>query len=342
MEPAHHAPRPLQIASHPHNNSLVLLVHGIMSTRFAAWESAIDMIQDIYFLGSGRGAFASYDYYAFGYKSGWIFQPSIDGSFERLRAFLSRSAYDSVVLVGHSQGGVVAKLFIVNELLSGRGQELNVDIVITLDTPHRGPKVWFYPLVVVGGVWKRLPWLNRIPLFRQLGELGRWSRNLKKLRDNWNERLIAPAPMPASSSCRHVRSYAVVGTRLPFLPTKLVVSNHSAEGFEIDELMKLDTGGRVALGLGHGVTAMAAYREKIEQILSNHDYENVAQVQKEMTAATQEQFRDELPGCAPADLDCEVKVWRRRIVEGFPKRPLRRLQMPQALRAFMTRRLENP
>ena len=335
-------PRPLQIASHPHNNSLVVLVHGIMSGRYAAWEDAIDMIQDIYSLGASTSTFASYDYYAFGYESGFVHQPPIDQCFDRLRSLVSRERYDSIVLVGHSQGGVVAKLFIINELLAGRGKELKVDVVITLDTPHKGPKLWFYPLVVAGGIWKRLPLVNRWPLFRQLAELGRGSRNLKRLRENWNDDRILTTQCEPESKRRHIRSYAVVGTRLPFVPSKSVVSNRSAEGFAIDHLIELPTGGKVAWSIGHGVQAMREYRYQIEQILSAHDYENIRGVERELATASNALLEAELSDCPPSALACEVQCWRRRVAQGFPRRPLRRLPMIEALRKFIKRRLENP
>jgi hypothetical protein len=76
---------PLQIASHPHNNCLVVLVHGVMSARYAAWSAAIDLIQQIFAEGGKTPTFGSYDFRAFGYPSGLIHQPDIRESFPRLR-----------------------------------------------------------------------------------------------------------------------------------------------------------------------------------------------------------------------------------------------------------------
>ena len=335
--------RPLVIASHPHNNSLVVLVHGIVSGRYAAWQDAIDMIQDIYAKGSGTATFASYDYRAFGYESGWVRQPPIETCFDRLRALIDQPQYDTVVLVGHSQGGVVAKLFLVHELLAGRGKDLKVDIVVTLDTPHRGPQAWFYPLVVAGGIWKRLPWVGRWPLLRQLAELSRWSVKLRQLRDCWNDSLIPETPGPAEAGRRHIRSYTIVGKRPKLFPFKAVVSNRSASGFDIDQRLKPGAGERSSeWGTGHGVGAMWKYRHEIERILSNHDYQNVKQVASALATVAPALVEAELTARPPAEWPCEVQCWQRRIVEGFSRRPLRAVSMPGAVQKFMARRQDNP
>lgn len=136
MHDSSQAPSPLQIAAHPHNNSVVILVHGIMSGRYGAWESAIDLIQALHRDGARTTRFSSYDFYAFGYPSGYLLQPPIRDSFQRLRDFIADPRYDSVVLIGHSQGGVLVKLFVIEELLNGRGRDMKVDLVFTLDSPH--------------------------------------------------------------------------------------------------------------------------------------------------------------------------------------------------------------
>ena len=332
---------PLQIASHPHNNCLVVLVHGVMSTRYAAWSDAIDLIQQISAEGGKTPTFGSYDFRAFGYPSGLIHQPGIRESFPRLRTLIADPKYDSIVLIGHSQGGVLIKLFLIEELQAGRGQELKVDVVITLDSPHRGPKPWIYPFVVAGGLWKRIPFLRRFPLWRQIGELGIGSRNLRTLRRHWTTALVPEDPQPPQPTSRHMRSYSVSGTRLPLLPTKLVVSRRSAEGFDVDRSIPLKN--NVALDIGHGVAAMASAQHDIEQILAEHDYENVKQVEQELTAATPAMFSSVLTSRCPApSLPCEVDCWQRRVADGFPRRPLRRLAMPAVLRKFIELRLGHP
>jgi hypothetical protein len=337
-------PQPLQIAWHPHNNCLVVLVHGIMSGRYTAWSQAIDLIQRIWAQEQKNALFASYDFYAFGYDSGYFHQPPIEECFPRLRQLIANEKYDSVVLIGHSQGGVAVKLFIIEELLAKRGRELKVDLVFTLDTPHRGPKLWIYPAVIAGGIWKRIPLAGRVPLLRQVGELGRGSKNLKKLRDHWNSTYIPQTPQPPTPTARHIRSWAVSGARPPFFPSKLVVSAKSAFGFAIDTAINLPANEKVAAGFGHGVPAMRAARHEIEQRIKEHDYANVAQAGADLAAAGPAPFAAVLgphyqPAAPPA---CEVECWQRRAAAGFPHRPLRKLSMPGVLHRFIGLRLPHP
>ena len=149
-------------------------------------------------------------------------------------------------------------------------------------------------------------------------------------------------PCPPEPGRRHIASYAVVGTRPPFLRFKLVVPDRSAEGFEIDELIRLPDDTRVAWDVGHGVGAMWDYRFRIERILSSHDESNWRRVDRELAGASTAQFEAELDDLPTASLPCEVQCWRRRVAEGFGRRPLRRLEMPDALRRFIARRRAHP
>jgi pimeloyl-ACP methyl ester carboxylesterase len=327
----------MDVATHPFNNSVVILIHGVMSNRYLAWETVIDLIQSIH--GEGSATLRSYDYYAFGYKSGYFYQPSIDESFARLQELIDRPRYDSVVLVGHSQGGVLAKLFILDQLMKKkRGQNLKVDLVITLDSPHRGPQPWIYPAVVIGGVWKHIPFLKRFPLFRQVADLGFGSKNLTLLKKHWTEDVIPQEPCPAEPARRHIRSYTLSGTRLPFPPVKLVVSNRSAFGFEIDHPIRDRALQRSEWGLGHGVQAMKVYREQIEQLLSDNDYEATKAIEKTPAADRSAAISTALdnPGSH------EVYWWERRFLQGFPIRPLRRLEFRDIVRKFIRLREEHP
>jgi len=331
----------MQIATHPYNNSLVVLIHGIMSNRYLAWEGALDMIQSIH--SEGSASLRSYDYYAFGYESGYVVQPPIDRGFDALRSLISQPRYDTVVLIGHSQGGVFAKLFVLHELSASRGRDLKVDIVITLDSPHRGPQPWIYPAVVLGGIWKHIFLLNRFPLFRQAADLGFRSRFLNQLRTEWNDKWIAGDPCPPQPKRRHIRTYTVSGTRLPFPPVKLVVSERSARGFKIDQPLSTPPAQRVAWGLGHGIAAMRAYRHQIEQILSDHDSEGIGNIVGQAAGAPAADLKAALlDHYGPADLPCEIECWRRRFVEAFPLRPLRKLPFGKALEKFVKLRLTNP
>jgi hypothetical protein len=247
-----------------------------------------------------------------------------------------------VVLIGHSQGGLLVKLFLIGELLAGRGEQLKVDIVFTLDTPHRGPMPWVYAVVFAGWLWSLIPFLNRKPFLRQASELSRWSRNMKRLERYWSEELIAMEPQAPRPHLRHIRSYTASGTRPPFFPWRLVVSERSARGFEIDEPLPF-RGRRVQLGVGHAVDAMDEYRHHIEQLLSDHDYENMRSLEAALAAADYESFAATLKDHCPEDsLWCEISCWQRRVVSGFEARPLRCLPMPDALERFIRVRLKHP
>lgn len=331
--------RPLVVASHPHNNSLVVLLHGILSARFRAWEPVIDMIQGVY--DARSNAFGSYDYYAFGYRSG-IVQPPFETCFEPLRQLMARPRYDTVVLIGHSQGGVLAKLFLIDELQRGRLGQCKVDLVITLDTPHTGPQPWIYPVVLLGALWKRVPLLNRVPVWRQAADLARWSPSLARLRREWNATNFPGRPCAASATRRHLRSYTVSGAPLPLLGVKGVVSKASAHGFEIDEPIAGDA--PPGLGIGHGVAAMANYRQQIQRLLAEHDAKNVRRLRTEIPAIDAAVLSSLLSAfCDPAALPCETETWRRRLVAGFPGRPLRAIADPvRAAEKFITLRRGDP
>ena len=327
----------MNVAQHPFNNSLVILIHGVMSNRYLAWETVIDLIQRI--PEQGSASLRSYDYYAFGYKSGYFHQPSISEAFARLQTLVERPQYDSVVLIGHSQGGVLAKLFILDQLLEQkRGKDLKVDLVITLDSPHRGPQPWIYPLVAIGGIWKRIPILRRFPLFRQVAELGFASKNLRRLKKHWTEEAVPSEPCPAEPQRRHIRSYTLSGTRLPFPPVKLVVSDRSAFGFAMDQPIRDPALQLREWALGHGVQAMRVYQQQIEQRLSDNDYEATKGIEQAPAAECAAAICTALGDPHPADLP----YWERRFAEGFPLRPLRRLAFQPAVRKFIELRIDHP
>src|SRR5262245_16115241 len=127
------------VSRHPLNNSLAIFIHGIWGSRWHTWRSYVDFFQR---LPSEMAQLRGFDVYLFTYDSPYFgAQPPIrDVAVRELRIFIERekSRYDTVILVGHSQGGLVAKLYIVEELLQGHAQTMPVDFIITLNTPHRG------------------------------------------------------------------------------------------------------------------------------------------------------------------------------------------------------------
>ena len=329
----------MYLATHPHNNSLVVLIHGVMSNRYMAWERVIDLIQTMHH--NGRGAVRSFDFFTFGYSSGRLRQPALEACFAGLRTLIAEPRYDTVVLIGHSQGGVAAKLFVIDELDHGRGQSLKVDVIVTLDSPHRGPQPWIYPLVIAGTVLKWIPVLNKLQLFRQVADLGVGSANLRKLRHRWTDERIAPEPSAPEAHRRHIRSYTVSGRTFRLLGLKLVVSDRSARGFDIDEPLPSE-GIRGGWTLGHEITAMSAYRHRIEKILSGHDAEGVSALVTQAPALPEQTFANLLAGqYSPADLPCEAASWKRWFVSAIAARPLRKLAAAEAAAKFVQLRLRH-
>jgi hypothetical protein len=68
-------------------------------------------------------------------------QPPVETSeIPALRDLLACHAesYETIVLVAHSHGGLVAKLLIIDEMDQGRSADLPVDLVVTFGTPRHG------------------------------------------------------------------------------------------------------------------------------------------------------------------------------------------------------------
>src|SRR5207302_5470147 len=130
-----------------------------------------------------------------------LFPVAVDG----LRPLLNRiqGKYETVALVAHSQGGLLSKAFILQELLAGNGGSVKVDLLITLGTPHAGRKVL-----------NPLHWMRKIPglrTFGQLAQLASRSETIRYIRENWNDQHIMRRAGNPSSTRRHIRSVAVVG-----------------------------------------------------------------------------------------------------------------------------------
>jgi pimeloyl-ACP methyl ester carboxylesterase len=329
----------MYLATHPHNNSLVVLIHGVMSNRYMAWERVIDLIQTMHH--NGRSGVRSFDFFTFGYSSGRFRQPALDACFAGLRALIAQGRYDTVVLIGHSQGGVAAKLFVIDELQRGRGETLKVDVIITLDSPHRGPQPWIYPFVLAGALLKRIPLVNRLQIFRQVADLGVGSAALTTLRERWNDTLVPREPCAPEPHRRHIRSYTISGRTFRLLGFKLVVSKRSADGFDIDQPLPSEgiTGGWT---LGHEITAMSAYRHRIEKILMGHDEVGVGTLRRAAPTVPESVFARLLDGeYEPMDLACEAGSWKRRFVSSMSVRPLRKLSPDDAVAKFVALRLRN-
>jgi pimeloyl-ACP methyl ester carboxylesterase len=335
------------IARHPLNNSLAVLIHGLVGDHYATWASAVTIVQNIH--DGGDRDLRNYDYFSFHYKSGILNQPAISQYLPELRKLVSEKSYDTVILIGHSQGGILAKLFVIEELIEGRGLNLRVDAVITLDTPHRGPQPWIYPAVLVGGLWKRLPLLNRFALWGQLGELGYGSAILKKVRQEWSRR-ISPVPCAPTAGGRYIQSATIPGALFGGL-VPLIVPEWSSRGIRNVDVFDTTISKRdrtVWTQHGHNVDAMKPFQSRIEAVLKGNHSAAVKAIEDQMSSlsdtevqnhaintlfALETQFSEEPPNDTP-------QYFSQAFQRGFPHRPLRNCTFEKALWEFIRRQLK--
>ena len=294
----------------------------------------------------------NYDIYSFSYPFG---PPLVPDALDLLRRFVENTGakYDTIVLIGHSQGGILAKLYVLDMLENGRGLQLKVDLIITLDTPHRGPRWWFYPVIFPVQLWNSIFGPRRIPLGRQIGDLAVSGRNLRKLRDDWGKKYISEDSCAPQACRRPVRSYWFPGTR------QWVVSEESARGFGPDR-RGYQNRPWVRLGLagenqtsprlfeaGHQANQLTRYRHEVARLLREHDEDQVRAIRAEVVAirATQAAWNlfcgrhaAELTGLLHATASQGTAWTATCVLRGFlllyPSRPLRRLQPGPAIHKF--------
>jgi Palmitoyl protein thioesterase len=114
---------------------LVLFIHGLGGTADGTWQKFPELIR-------GDAELAKrYDVRTFKYRSGFLGpKPSLAKCAVSLKTeiesrYLS-SDYSDIALIAHSQGGLVARRYIADWLISG--QPLRVSRLLTFATPHQG------------------------------------------------------------------------------------------------------------------------------------------------------------------------------------------------------------
>lgn len=208
---------------HRLNNSLVVFIHGIYGSSSGTWKSLPELLQAETLRDPIIG---SYDIYLYGYQTGRLKQPALEPYvLEDLDSFFSQvgEKYETTVMVAHSQGGILAKLYVLKKLMARQGDSLSTDMIITLGTPHKG-------------LWQLIPlqWLKKMPVIKtfrpldQLADLSSRSNNLRNLRENWGEPYISADPCPPTATRRFVHSLAVIGAY------DMWVAEGSAMGFDVD------------------------------------------------------------------------------------------------------------
>jgi pimeloyl-ACP methyl ester carboxylesterase len=334
------------ISRHPLNNSLVVFIHGIWGSRWSTWKSYVDFFQRI---PTEKPLIRNYDVYLFNYKTNKIRQPPLRPTVVRdLRIFLAEQneKYETIVLVCHSQGGLVAKIYLLEELRRNRGKELKVDMILTLNSPHRGAnwRHWAVCLgLLLGLVLKKLWVIDKFFILRQLADMAPNSENIQFLRDNWGFRYISPYPNePATESRRYIRTIAISGLK------DRLVSKASAEGYDVDD--------RDANFSGHGVdsdevAAIVGYylsqhekptavtRELVDiymsaDLFNTHKQHCLANASQIINLYPRKWFSadyiDRRAGCFVDDF-----------FDAFMRRPLRKLKCLDAFKAYVKRTLQD-
>jgi pimeloyl-ACP methyl ester carboxylesterase len=331
------------VSRHPLNNSLAVFIHGIWGSRWVTWRSHVDFFQR---LPTERPELRSYDVYLFTYSTPCFGQepPLRESIVHELRMFLEgvRARYDTVVLVCHSQGGLLAKMYILEELLNDRGATMNIDLVITLNTPHRGAD-WRNPFLLFGlavaELLSRTPIIRRLYILRQLRDLNPWGGNIRFLENNWDTH-ISTVPGTAETNRRYIRSIAICGLK------DWLVSMASAEGFYVDEKDATFNGHSVdseqlASYVGHllsGYDNPAPLKREFEEIYSDPDrlQLHVAEcIQKASTIMNG-------MGIQPASfVSSRSQCFAREFRSAFARHPLRKLSLMDAFLRYVRKLLED-
>jgi pimeloyl-ACP methyl ester carboxylesterase len=323
------------------NNSLLVFIHGIFGDATNTWRGIPDLLQNDF---ASDPRICSYDSYLFEYQSKPFRQPALDPFIlDQLDLFLKGlpPKYRTTVLIGHSQGGLLAKLYVLRELERGMGQSMTIDMVITLGTPHRGrwilnPVLWAQHLPMVG---------DYLP-FWQLGQLASKSANIRKLKKNWTIANIATAPCNPKPNLRYVRSVAVSGA------FDRLVTVRSAAGMPGVDIHRGVTQGHISMAKPKSRAALAV--ELLRQELSAHE------LPKEIldylgTLAFDADKRSEFvrshagrvinivkkahPEFNAQEVESKAAVLLLDFIDDFRKRPLRKLNLENAIVDYCERQL---
>lgn len=341
------------VSRHPLNNSLVVFIHGLTGSRWHTWRSYVDLFQAIAtgiwpkdwppLPSDRRRLLGSFDVYLFNYETRALRQAPLERFVTELKAFVDTQSghYDTIVLVGHSQGGLLGKLYILSELADGHGQTMKIDRIITMNTPHYGARFFYQPAMFLGFPLRLVSIRGKSPL-RQFLDLTSISRNIRFLRKNWNENTIPKAGTPSTPTTRHIMSIAL-RTR-----GDLLVSHRSANGSEVDKQVSLTEGG------GHSVDSIPVAFRLGESLAEHLD---PLEVEKQLDAIYADTgrtslFRRQLLGDAVTTMQGKYPFFANRylirkagcLVDEFPRalkrRPLRNLDLSAAFQTYVRKVLD--
>jgi pimeloyl-ACP methyl ester carboxylesterase len=278
------------------------------------------------------------------------FQPSLDPEvIGMLGEFLLnaeiRAHYDTVVLIGHSQGGIVAKLYVIEEILKNRASQLKVEMIITVCTPHFGPR-WPYALLLdCLSALDRLPLVRLVLPYKQVLELGRNGPHALRLRDYWRPPFVYnPVANRSVLSGHALRSVALVGRRDPW------VSGSSAGGASaVDELRWIDCGHSISPSeLQQPFFECLDEHQKPVDVLRQISTLNEGRTFERYLNAYKQTVEGAVRGALekgnrPAPLPY-VSAVASAMMSDFPRefarRPMRKLTFEESLVRYVTRRVE--
>lgn len=328
------------VSRHPLNNSLVVFIHGIWGSRWSTWRSYLDFFQR---LPTNRPELRSYDVYIFNYPTPRLGKqpPLREAVVPQLRMFLDMEGarYDTITLICHSQGGVLAKLYILEELLNGHGTQLKIDFVITLNTPHRGAD-WRNPIIAFGLLlawFLKAPIIRRLYLLRQLADLSPTSSNIHFLEDHWDDR-ISNVPGLVETGRRYIKSIAICGL------TDWLVSRRSAEGFYLDDKNETFNGhhvdseplARFVAYVLSGYENPSGLNQQLEQIYSNSQL----RAQHLSNSASQASTIMSGQGMGPQTfVDARAQCFAHEFKDAFARHPSRKLTLPDAFCSYVRKML---
>jgi len=135
--------------------------------------------------------------------------PKIEDVSANFEAWLNQccSSYDQLILVAHSMGGIVAKEYILNVLERGQADQLRVELVFFIATPHKGSDLAKWASYVPGLASPQLKTLGGVNKDLLNTQLSAWAAHV----DGTDWRLH-------SSQKKYIRAIVLYGTKDEVVP----------------------------------------------------------------------------------------------------------------------------
>lgn len=199
-----HAADRLYIERGKNNKCIAIFVHGFIGDYQKTWGKLPSLLQS-------DDSLQGYDFLFWGYPTKLFRRgESIDAIGEHFKTevdFLPKH-YKTIVLVGHSMGGLVIRSFVVQALIDGKGAEVDrIADIILFGTPNDGLlKAELIPDMVN----------------KQIDDMGMASDFIVRIRKYWVQRVTAATV--DDSYNRRLRTLAIAGLGDRFVPKESVLS----------------------------------------------------------------------------------------------------------------------